>query len=52
MLEQLMFQLGLSVSSMLGGLFLREVDSAPHSRENGGNWDAQSHDQKDQIKSI
>ena len=35
MLEQLMFQLGLSVSSMLGGLFSRGVDSAPHSRENG-----------------
>ena len=35
MLEQLMVQLGLSVSSVLGGLFLRGVDSAPHSRENG-----------------
>ena len=35
MLEQLMYQLGLSVSSMLGGLFSRGVDSAPHSRENG-----------------
>ena len=34
MLEQLMFQLGRSVSSMLGGLFSRGVDSAPHSREN------------------
>ena len=31
-----MYQLGLSVSSMLGGLFSRGVDSAPHSREN--NW--------------
>ena len=30
-----MSQLGLSVSSMLGGLFSRGVDSAPHSRENG-----------------
>ena len=30
-----MYQLGLSVSSMLGGLFSRGVDSAPHSRENG-----------------
>ena len=30
-----MYQLGLSVSSMLGGLFSRVVDSAPHSRENG-----------------
>ena len=29
-----MYQLGLSVSSMLGGLFSRGVDSAPHSREN------------------
>ena len=35
MLEQLMLQLGLSVSSMLGGLFSRGVDYAPHSRENG-----------------
>ena len=35
MLEQLMYQLGLFVSSMLGGLFSRGVDSAPHSRENG-----------------
>ena len=32
MLEQLMYRLGLSVSSMLGGLFSR---GAPHSRENG-----------------
>ena len=46
MLEQLMFQLGLSVSSMLGGLFSRGVDSAPHSREKVGNQDAQSHDPK------
>ena len=30
-----MYQLGFSVSSMLGGLFSRGVDSAPHSRENG-----------------
>ena len=30
-----MYQLGLSVCSMLGGLFSRGVDSAPHSRENG-----------------
>ena len=30
-----MYQLGLSVSSMLGGLFSRGVDSAPHSREKG-----------------
>ena len=30
-----MYQLGLSVSSMLGGLFSRGMDSAPHSRENG-----------------
>ena len=35
MLEQLMYQLGLSISSMLGGLFSRGVDSAHHSRENG-----------------
>ena len=35
MLEQLMFQLGLPISSMLGVLFSRGVDSAPHSRENG-----------------
>ena len=33
--EPLMYQLGLSVSSMLGGSFSRGVDSAPHSRENG-----------------
>ena len=30
-----MYQLGLSVSSMLGGLFSRGVDSTPHSWENG-----------------
>ena len=30
-----MYQPGMSVSSMLGGLFSRGVDSAPHSRENG-----------------
>ena len=30
-----MYQLGLSISSMLGGLFSRGVNSAPHSRENG-----------------
>ena len=35
MLKQLMYQLGLYVCSMLGGLFSRGVDSAPHSRENG-----------------
>ena len=35
MLEQLIFQLGSYVSSMLGGLFSRGVDSTPHSRENG-----------------
>ena len=38
-----MYQLGLYVSSMLGGLFSRGVDSAPHSRENGWSPDAQSH---------
>ena len=39
---------------MLGGLFSRGVDTAPHSRESGGNRDAQSHDQKyqNQIKII
>ena len=39
---------------MPGGLFSRGVDSAPHSRESGGNLAAQSHDQKDQnqIKII
>ena len=54
MLEQLMFQLGLPISSMLGGLFSRGVDSAPHSRERAGNRDAQSHDPKrsKQIKII
>ena len=51
MLEQLMYQLGLSISSMLGGLFSRGADSAPHSRERAGIRDAQSHDQKDQSKS-
>ena len=54
MLEQLMLQLGLPISSMLGGLFSRGVDSAPHSRERAGNRDAQSHDPKrsKQIKII
>ena len=33
--EYLMYQLGLSISSMLGGLFSRGVDSTPHSQENG-----------------
>ena len=46
MLEQLMSRLGLPISSMLGGLFSRGVDSAPHSRERAGNRDAQSHDPK------
>ena len=41
-----MFELGLFVSSMLGGLFSRGVDSAPHSRERAGNRDAQSLDPK------
>ena len=49
MLEQLMYQLGLSVSSMLGGLFSRGVDSAPHSREMASNRDAQSHAQIEKI---
>ena len=40
MLEQLMLQLGLPISSMLGGLFSRGVDSFPHSRERAGNRDA------------
>ena len=30
-----MYQLGMHVSSMLGGLFSRGVDSTPHSQENG-----------------
>ena len=49
-----MYQLGLTLSSMLGGLFSRGVDSAPHSRERAGNRDAQSHDPKrsKQIKII
>ena len=51
MLEQLMLQLGLPISSILGGLFSRGVDSAPHSRERAGNRDAQSHGPKDQSKS-
>ena len=52
--EQLMFHLGMSVCSMLGGLFSRGVDSAPHSRERAGNRDATSHDPKrsKQIKII
>ena len=41
-----MLQLGPPISSMLGGLFSRGVDSAPHSRERAGNRDAQSHDPK------
>ena len=47
-------QLGLPISSMLGGLFSRGVDSAPHSRERVGNRDAQSNDPKrsKQIKII
>ena len=54
MLVQLMLQLGLPISSMLGGLFSRGVDSAPHSRERAGNRHAQSHDPKrsKQIKII
>ena len=49
-----MLQLGLPISSMLGGLFSRGVDFAPHSRERAGNRDAQSHDPKrsKQIKII
>ena len=43
MLEWLMYQQRLSLSSVLGGLFSRGVDSAPHSRERAGNRDAQSH---------
>ena len=39
-----MYQLGLSISSMLGGLFSRWVDSAPHEKM-VGNRDAQSHAQ-------
>ena len=49
-----MLQLGLPISSMLGGLFSRGVDSAPHSRVRAGNRDAQSNDPKrsKQIKII
>ena len=49
-----MLQLGLHISSMLGGLFSRGVDSAPHLRERAGNRDALSHDPKrsKQIKII
>ena len=43
MLEPLKFPLGLPISSMLGELFSRGVDSAPQSRERAGNRDAQSH---------
>ena len=35
-----MLQLGMPISSMMGGLFSRGVDSAPHSRERAGNRDA------------
>ena len=44
----------MAISSMLGGLFSRGVDSAPHSRERAGNRDAQSHDPKrsNRIKII
>ena len=49
-----MFQLELPISSMLGGLFSRGVDSAPHLRERAGNRNAQSHHPKrsKQIKII
>ena len=49
-----MYQPRLSLSSVLGGLFSRGVDSAPHSRERAGNRDVQSHDPKrsKQIKII
>ena len=40
-----MLQLGLPISSMLGGLFSRGVNSA-NARERAGNRDAQSHDPK------
>ena len=42
MLEQLMYQVGMSVSSILGGLFSRGVDSAPHEKM-VGHRDAQSY---------
>ena len=38
-----MYQLGLSVSSMQGGLFSRGVDSAPQEEKMAGHRDAQSH---------
>ena len=41
-----MYQQRMSLSSVLGGLFSRGVDSAPHSRERAGNWDAQPNDPK------
>ena len=49
-----MYQLGLSVSSMLGGLFKREWTPLLIQEKMGSNRDAQSHDQKDQnqIKII
>ena len=49
-----MLQLGMPISSMIGGLFSRGVNSAPHSRERAGNRDDQSYDLKilKQIKII
>ena len=46
MLEYLMYQLGLSVSSMLGGLFSRGVDSLLTHEKMAGHRDAKSYDQK------
>ena len=45
-----MYQLGMSVSSMLGGLFSRGVDSAPHSRENGGHRDAHAQTKSKELQ--
>ena len=46
MLEQLMFQLGLPLSSMLGGYSQEEWTPLLIHEKMAGNRDAQSHDQK------
>ena len=43
MLEQLMFQLGLPLSSMLGGYSQEEWTPLLIHEKMAGNWDAQSH---------
>ena len=50
MLEQLMFQLGLPLSSMLGGYSQEEWTPLLIHEKMAGNQDAQSHDPKDQSK--